>query len=77
MSTTIKTYGGKIPSTLMAACVRSGVVSEIGNETQSGDGYWVYLAEGYINPFSETTMVHEWTVAECISQLKFVKKSSE
>tara|TARA_R110002126_G_scaffold291144_1_gene450586 strand:- start:1149 stop:1373 length:225 start_codon:yes stop_codon:yes gene_type:complete len=72
--TTIKTYGGKIPKTLMAACVRSGAVTEIGNETESGGGYWVYLSEGYINSFSETGTIHEWTAANCIEQIESVRK---
>lgn len=65
----IDTYGNP-PKTLVAACQRHAEkIREIGDERGSEDGYWVYLEHGWINPVSGTHAIHEWTVADCISQL--------
>lgn len=32
----------------------------------NNDGIWIYLKSPYWNSFSETSAVHEFTVAECL-----------
>lgn len=71
----MKTYG-IIPKSLKAACERhSDKVSEIGNE--GSDGYWIYCAPGWWNPLNESSAIHEFTVADCISQLSSLELAEE
>lgn len=43
------------------------------DETDSGDGYWFYLKQGYISAGDETHFVHEKTIAKCYGKLSLVK----
>ncbi len=45
-------------------------IEEISNETANGDGWWIYLKPPYINTELECRIIHEQTLAECISILK-------
>lgn len=48
---------------------------EVMDDQRDIDGaYWVHLKTGWINPFSETHMVVEPTLADCLSQLRGVEK---
>ena len=38
----------------------------------NGDGFWVYLEPGYINPMSGTHCIHEETPSECFALLRGV-----
>ena len=80
----IRTYGGKIPKTLLAYCEKLNkdndfqVVFEIGNEPDSAvDGnnsYWILSGAVTFNAMGCGT-IHEDTVKRCIDQLKlgFIK----
>jgi hypothetical protein len=56
----------KIPEKLMPR------VGSISDERNSGDGYWIYLANGWYNEDFDKgcTIIHEHTVKECLSQLR-------
>ncbi len=43
-------------------------------EDEGPDGWWVYLADGYINGEGETTMLHEYTVRDLIQAFTFVRE---
>lgn len=57
-------------------------ITECSNETRTrvgfnrivNDGYWFYLADGYIDPNAETHFVHEYTLADCRKALANVKR---
>lgn len=76
MSNQISTYG-KVSKTLMKACSQpkyAGIITEIGNEDNTGDGWWIYLAPGWWSSASECGMIHEYTVADCLKQLSTIEK---
>jgi hypothetical protein len=63
---------GYIPSTLLAACLRSSdKISEVSNEGE--DGYWIYCRDGWWNAEGSVTAIHERTVKDCISMLRYLK----
>jgi len=43
-------------------------------ETDTGDGYWVYLKPGWFNPRSGCHLIHEWTLPRVRAQLKHLVK---
>jgi len=45
-------------------------VDEILDERDDDNGYWVYLKPGFINTYSETHCIHEWTAADVLSQAR-------
>jgi hypothetical protein len=69
-SNSVKTYGC-VPRTLLAACIKSGRVDEVGNE--GSDGYWIYLRSGFWSPEDETVAIHEYTVSACLCKLRSVE----
>ena len=40
-------------------------VSEVSVETDSGDGYWIYLKEPYFCDSMELPSIHEYSIKEC------------
>jgi len=46
------------------------IIDDVSDEREDGDGYWVYLAPGFINTMTETHMVHEDTFREIVEQLR-------
>jgi len=61
----------KITRTL-AQIARHPLVSDVSDERGygEGEGIWVYLKDGFINGNTDTSSIHEDTVAECLSLLK-------
>jgi hypothetical protein len=49
-------------------------VDEISDERGNGDGYWIYLKPGWINPLLGAHLVHEYTVKDCMEHFKTVCK---
>ena len=47
-------------------------VESISNEGE--DGYWIYLAAGYICGDLDTTVVHEWTVRDLLLSFGSVRE---
>lgn len=45
-------------------------ISEVSDERNNGDGWWIYLKEPYFNTGLECNIIHEQQLSECISQLK-------
>jgi hypothetical protein len=33
------------------------------------DGIWIYLKHPYFNTFCGVTIIHEWTIKDCLEQL--------
>ena len=65
-----KTYGNP-PVRLIRACLKfQDRVREVGAETATGDGYWIYLKDGWISSRTECSTVHEWTIEDAINDLK-------
>lgn len=58
-----------LPKTL-AKLLADPRVDEILDERGDGNGYWIYMAHGWINTFSETHCIHEMTVKDCLDQMK-------
>jgi hypothetical protein len=48
-------------------------ISEIGDESGSGDGYWVYLRNGWRCGQSETHAVHEWNMKDLLGAFRSVE----
>jgi hypothetical protein len=52
-------------------------VKEIWDESNTGDGYWVNLKDGFADmeydPFYPNHVIHEWTAAKVLSRMKDVK----
>lgn len=44
-------------------------ISSTSDERKCGDGFWIYLKDGYISNL-ECGTIHEWTIADCIAELK-------
>jgi hypothetical protein len=49
------------------------MIAFIDDETDTQDGYWLYLKDGY--KFDTSTIIHEYTIAALIKSLKFVKEN--
>lgn len=45
-------------------------IAEISDERENGDGWWIYLKEPFFNAESETKIIHEHRLSDCISILK-------
>lgn len=45
-------------------------ISEVSDERNNGDGWWIYLKEPYFNTVLECRIIHEQTLSDCIEQLK-------
>ncbi len=45
-------------------------ISEYEDDRANQNGHWVHLKDGWINLFSETHMIHEDTVKECVEQMR-------
>lgn len=43
----------------------SKMIAEVSDERESGNGYWVYLRDGFHNSLHDVHLVHESTPAEC------------
>ena len=43
-------------------------------EKEEGNGYWLYLKEGYWSPEMETTSLHEFTITELIDKFTRVER---
>ena len=50
-------------------------VDEVSVETNSGDGYWIYLKEPYYCQSMELPSIHEYTLKECSEMFKHVVKN--
>lgn len=37
---------------------------------EAEDGIWIYLKDGWYNPYLETSMIHEYRIKDCVAQLK-------
>ena len=59
--------------TTLERIAKDARVEEVGDETSSGDGYWVYLKPGYRDGLSECHAVHEWTIKSLIGAFRFVE----
>ena len=46
------------------------IISDVSDERENGDGYWIYLKSGLINDLHDVHMVHEDTLKECAEILK-------
>lgn len=46
------------------------LVESISDERHLGDGYWVYLHEGYVARSSECGTIHEESPSECLRVLR-------
>lgn len=44
-------------------------VQSVSDESDSGDGYWVYLRKPYVNKPCQTTALHAFTIRECCDVL--------
>ena len=44
------------------------------DERATGDGYWLYCAPGYWNPYLECSFIHEDTVKEVLRQVPLVER---
>lgn len=49
-------------------------ISEVSDERSAGDGYWVYLANGWRDPDGETHCIHEDTPAECAALMPDIRR---
>ena len=49
-------------------------IESISIETDTGDGYWLYLKHPYWNPDLETSFIHEWTVKDCLRAFQGIEK---
>ena len=54
----------------LAQIARHPLVQDISDERGYGDGFWIYLKDGFINEATDTSGIHEETVAECLALLK-------
>lgn len=68
---------GKIPATLLKECNKHKDRIELVEveydrsvEIKDQKSYWIYLSDGWRNEWQENQMIHEWTVKECVAQLK-------
>ena len=41
---------------------------------ENGDGFWVYLKEGYIDAMNEVHCIHENSPSECMALLREVER---
>lgn len=53
------------------------LIAEVSDERRTGDdgegdGYWVYLVEGFRDPDGETHCIHEDTPSQCAKLMKWV-----
>ena len=51
-------------------------VAGIDDETDSGNGWWLYLKEGYWSPEMETTSLHEMTIRQLCDVFSRVEPGS-
>lgn len=49
-------------------------VQSIEDERNEDNGYWVYLVNGWFNPYLETHCIHEDTVKAVLDQMKDIEK---
>jgi hypothetical protein len=61
----------KLPKTLRPY---ANIIEEFDDERPYGEGYWVYLIDGWWSPDMETSCVHEDTLAHCARKLKRCEK---
>lgn len=54
----------------LARIAKDARVTDVSDETADGQGYWIYLRAGWINPALETHLIHEYTLRECEKQLR-------
>jgi len=56
----------------LAQIARHPLVQDVSDERGygEGEGIWVYLKDGFINAATDTSGIHEDTVAECLALLK-------
>jgi hypothetical protein len=59
-----------IPSTLKRYADKIQCVDD---DRNNQNGWWVHLKNGWINPQSETHMIHEDTLKQCLAQLREVE----
>jgi hypothetical protein len=45
-------------------------ISEVSDERNNGDGWWIYLKEPFFNAELECNIIHEQVLSDCIKQLK-------
>lgn len=49
-------------------------ISDVSDERDSGDGYWVYLASGWRDDEGETHCIHEDTPTKCAALMPHIQK---
>lgn len=50
------------------------VISEVSDERSVGDGYWVYLIDGWRDDEGETHCIHEDNPTECAKKMPYIIK---
>ena len=51
----------------------ANLIEDVSDESEAGDGIWIYLMPGYWDPDTETHCVHEDTMSECVEAMKSVE----
>jgi hypothetical protein len=52
-------------------------IQDVSDERGGGDGYWVYLASGWLDPDGETHCIHEDTITECAKLMRWIVPCTE
>ncbi len=52
-------------------------IADVSDERGSGDGYWVYLVNGWRDDEGETHCIHEDTITECAKRMKHIQPCTE
>ena len=52
-------------------------ISDVDDMRSSGEGYWVYLKEGWRDPDGETHCIHEDTIRECAKLMKWIEPCTD
>lgn len=53
------------------------LVESYSDERGDGEGFWIYLKEGYVSPSTDTGTIHEDTISAAVTELKHVQTSEE
>jgi len=47
-------------------------IEGISDESENGDGYWIYLKGGWWCTFSQSRTIHCWTIKETLSDFRAI-----
>lgn len=50
------------------------MIEEIEMPEDGGEGYWIYLKDGYRNEDTDTKMIHEYTIKDVKAKFKYIVK---